>query len=46
MEEFQLASGDRKKFGPFYGSSYITAPNGSRTPVKKKITLFFRKQSY
>lgn len=33
--EFTSADGKpaHKDFGPFYGSSYITAPNGVRTPV-------------
>lgn len=39
-EEFRLASGGRKKFGPFYGSSYVTAPNGSRTPVNEFFIFF------
>lgn len=33
----EFSSGDgrpaHKDFGPFYGSSYIAAPDGSRTPV-------------
>lgn len=42
-EEFPHAftSGDKKPahkdFGHFYGSSYIAAPDGSRTPVKISI---------
>lgn len=33
--EFTNADGKspRKDFGPFYGSSYVTAPDGCRTPV-------------
>lgn len=33
--EFTSADGKaaHKDFGPFYGSSYVTAPNGIRTPV-------------
>lgn len=33
--EFTSADGKsaHKDFGPFYGSSYVTAPNGTRTPV-------------
>lgn len=33
--EFTSANGKKahKDFGPFYGSSYISAPDGSRTPV-------------
>lgn len=34
----EFTSGDgkpaHKSFGHFYGSSYITAPDGSRTPVR------------
>ena len=34
--EFEFTSGDGKKahhdFGPFYGSSYVSNPDGSRTP--------------
>lgn len=35
-KEFTSADGKtaHKDFGPFYGSSYIAAPNGARTPVK------------
>jgi len=35
QNEFTLADGTppRKEFGPFYGSSYVAAPDGSRTPV-------------
>lgn len=37
----EFTSGDgkpaHKEFGHFYGSSYITAPDGSRTPVRNKI---------
>jgi len=45
----EYTSGDgnkaHKEFGPFYGSSYIAAPDGSRTPVSRiteniKITSF------
>lgn len=44
-EEFPHAftSGDKKPahkdFGHFYGSSYIAAPDGSRTPVKLFSTI-------
>lgn len=33
--EFTSADGKpaHNDFGPFYGSSYIAAPNGARTPV-------------
>lgn len=33
--EFTSANGKpaHKDFGPFYGSSYVAAPDGSRTPV-------------
>lgn len=33
--EFTSADGKpaHKDFGPFYGSSYVAAPNGARTPV-------------
>lgn len=34
----EFTSGDgkpaHKEFGHFYGSSYVTAPDGSRTPVR------------
>lgn len=35
--EFTSADGKvaHKDFGPFYGSSYVTAPNGARTPVSE-----------
>lgn len=37
----EFTSGDGKPphndFGQFYGSSYITAPDGSRTPVSHMI---------
>lgn len=37
----EFTSGDgmpaRKEFGHFYGSTYVTAPNGSRTPVSLLI---------
>jgi len=37
----EFTSGDgkpaHKDFGHFYGSSYITAPDGSRTPVRNLI---------
>lgn len=42
-EEFpnEYTSGDgrpaHKEFGPFYGSSYVAAPDGSRTPVSVMI---------
>lgn len=41
--EFTNADGGdaRKDFGPFYGSSYVTAPDGCRTPVR----VFFKKTS-
>lgn len=34
--EFTSADGKsaHKDFGPFYGSSYVAAPNGARTPVR------------
>ena len=36
----KFTSGDGKEahadFGHFYGSSYVTAPNGSRTPVRRE----------
>lgn len=43
--EFTSADGKpaHKDFGPFYGSCYVTAPNGIRTPVSmewKLINLF------
>lgn len=39
--EFTSADGKaaHNSFGPFYGSSYVTAPNGARTPVS--IPIFF-----
>lgn len=33
--------GARKDFGPFYGSSYVTAPDGCRTPVRVLFATFF-----
>ncbi len=30
-----------KDFGHFYGSSYVAAPDGSRTPVSKLQTIIF-----
>lgn len=48
--EFSSANGKpaHKDFGPFYGSSYVTAPDGCRTPVNiiwnfqsLKISKFF-----
>lgn len=38
--EFTNADGKnaRKDFGPFYGSSYVTAPDGCRTPVRVHLT--------
>lgn len=39
----EFTSGDKKpahnKFGHFYGSSYVAAPDGSRTPVKNFYAL-------
>lgn len=39
--EFTSANGlsAHKDFGPFYGSSYAAAPDGSRTPVCPMIFL-------
>lgn len=39
--EFTTANGKgpRKSFGPFYGSSYVTSPDGCRTPVCDYILL-------
>jgi len=41
----EFTSGDgkpaHKSFGHFYGSSYITAPDGSRTPVRH-LNIYFR----
>lgn len=39
--EFTTANGKgaRKEFGPFYGSSYVTAPDGCRTPVSFTFVL-------
>ena len=31
-----------KDFGHFYGSSYVAAPNGSRTPVSPDANQFIR----
>lgn len=38
--EFTSADGKpaHKDFGPFYGSSYVAAPNGARTPVCNLIS--------
>lgn len=35
-KEFSTPDGKdtRKDFGPFYGSSYVSAPDGCRTPVR------------
>lgn len=33
VEKFQLNDCKTKIFGPYFGSSYITAPDGSRTKV-------------
>lgn len=40
--EFTTANGRgaRNLFGPFYGSSYATAPDGVRTPVSEPRTTF------
>lgn len=39
--EFTSADGKaaHKDFGPFYGSSYIASPDGSRTPVSLSETF-------
>lgn len=41
--EFTSGNGKpaHKDFGHFYGSSYVAAPNGSRTPVITLFTLTF-----
>lgn len=40
----EFSSGDgkpaHKDFGHFYGSSYVAAPDGSRTPVSIYLTIF------
>lgn len=38
LEYFHVIRGGdlvREAVGPYYGSSYVTAPDGSRTPVRK-----------
>lgn len=42
VNEFTSADGKpaHKDFGPFYGSSYVTAPNGHRTPVRIQFCVF------
>ncbi len=43
--EFTSADGKpaHRDFGHFYGSSYVTAPDGSRTPV---ILIALKKQTH
>lgn len=46
--EFSSADGKpaHKDFGPFYGSSYVTAPNGNRTPVCNHLLCVRLIESY
>ena len=46
----EFTSGDgkpaHKDFGEFYGSSYIAAPDGSRTPVSNENKTAIHVQKY
>lgn len=45
--EFTSADGKpaHTDFGPFYGSSYVAAPDGSRTPVMLPLLMFVTNDS-